>query len=146
MHGMGCAGGMGTDLLGCSRARSTVCTADTAGGRGERMGASAGRWLLRGKACAGVRCRLGVLRAPGCCAGDAQSLLRIHPHRPSTPRAPSHHHKHTHARHCLCALFSLCSLTHARPLSCRCGEKPECPLCRAPVALQQLVALYHTNC
>eukprot|EP00198_Chlamydomonas_reinhardtii_P010796 XP_001700133.1 predicted protein [Chlamydomonas reinhardtii] len=27
-----------------------------------------------------------------------------------------------------------------------CGEKPECPLCRAPVALQQLVALYHTNC
>ncbi|KAG2434904.1 hypothetical protein HYH02_012103 [Chlamydomonas schloesseri] len=27
-----------------------------------------------------------------------------------------------------------------------CGEKPECPLCRSPLALQQLVALYHTNC
>ncbi|PNH09815.1 Peroxisome biogenesis factor 10 [Tetrabaena socialis] len=27
-----------------------------------------------------------------------------------------------------------------------CGEKPECPLCRAAVRLPQLVCLYHTNC
>lgn len=27
-----------------------------------------------------------------------------------------------------------------------CREKPECPLCRSGVRLQQLVCLYHTNC
>ncbi len=27
-----------------------------------------------------------------------------------------------------------------------CREKPECPLCRSGLRLQQLVCLYHTNC